>query len=51
LPWDAGRVLDTGTPAALKAKTNTKGFEAAFVKLLPKEKRAGRPWRTYNTAF
>jgi len=40
IAMDAGRVLDTGTPAALKAKTNTKDLESAFVKLLPKEKRA-----------
>ncbi|MBB1272592.1 ribosome-associated ATPase/putative transporter RbbA [Psychromonas sp. SR45-3] len=36
---DDGKILDTGTPLALKAKTGTKDIEAAFVCLLPKEKR------------
>jgi len=36
---DDGKVLDTGTPLELKAKTGAKDIEAAFVRLLPKEKR------------
>jgi ribosome-dependent ATPase len=40
IAMDAGRVLDTGTPEAIKAKTNTKDLESAFINLLPKEKRA-----------
>ena len=36
---DAGRVLDTGTPEALKARTGAEDLETAFVRLLPKEKR------------
>ena len=36
---DAGRVLDTGTPEALKAKTGAEDLETAFVRLLPEEKR------------
>ena len=37
---DAGRVLDTGTAQELMAKTSTDDLEAAFVQLLPEEKRA-----------
>jgi len=36
---DAGRVLDTGTPGALKARTDTEDLETAFVRLLPESKR------------
>ncbi|MBU2963119.1 ribosome-associated ATPase/putative transporter RbbA [Citreicella sp. C3M06] len=36
---DAGRVLDTGTPEALKTRTGTADLESAFVQLLPKDKR------------
>ncbi|RTE66189.1 ABC transporter ATP-binding protein/permease [Amphritea opalescens] len=36
---DAGRVLDVGTPQALKAKTGADDLETAFVRLLPEEKR------------
>ncbi|GAB2679266.1 ribosome-associated ATPase/putative transporter RbbA [Aliiglaciecola aliphaticivorans] len=32
-----GVILETGSPQALKSKTNTDDLEAAFVKLLPKE--------------
>ncbi len=39
---DAGRVLDTGTPAELKRKTATDNLEAAFIGLLPAERRGGR---------
>ncbi|MGI9425967.1 MAG: ribosome-associated ATPase/putative transporter RbbA [Hyphomicrobiaceae bacterium] len=38
---DAGRILDTGTPADLKARTGTDDLEAAFVQLLPEAKRDG----------
>ncbi|WP_160119775.1 ribosome-associated ATPase/putative transporter RbbA [Rhodovarius lipocyclicus] len=38
---DAGRVLETGTPADLLAKTGTASLEDAFVALLPEEKRQG----------
>ena len=39
---DGGRVLDTGTPLSLKQKTGTDNLEAAFVQLLPEDKRQGR---------
>src|SRR3954471_15529421 len=38
---DAGRVLATGTPAELMARTGTKDLERCFIALLPEEKRAG----------
>ncbi|MCC7040579.1 MAG: ribosome-associated ATPase/putative transporter RbbA [Burkholderiales bacterium] len=38
---DAGRILATGTPDALLARTRTTHLEAAFVALLPPQKRAG----------
>ena len=38
---DAGRVLATGTPAELLSRTGTQSLEAAFVALLPEEKRSG----------
>ncbi len=37
---DDGRVLATGTPAELLAKANATSLDAAFVALLPEEKRA-----------
>ncbi len=40
---DAGRILDTGSPAELKERTGTSDLEAAFVELLPEERRHGRP--------
>ena len=41
---DAGRILATGTPDELRAQTGTDDLEAAFVSLLPPEKRrAGGP--------
>src|SRR5690606_20315961 len=41
---DAGRVLETGTPRDLLADTGTQTLEAAFIALLPGEKRrAHRP--------
>ena len=39
---DAGRILATGTPKALKKKTGADDIETAFVRLLPEEKRDGR---------
>ena len=36
---DAGQVLDTGTPQALKTRTGAEDLETAFVHLLPEEKR------------
>jgi ribosome-dependent ATPase len=38
---DAGRVLATGTPAELLARTGTKDLEQCFIALLPEEKRMG----------
>jgi ribosome-dependent ATPase len=38
---DAGRVLATGTPAALLEQTNTADLDAAFIALLPEERRQG----------
>ncbi len=38
---DAGRVLATGTPAALMERTGTQDLEQCFIRLLPEEKRAG----------
>ncbi len=35
---DAGRVLATGSPAEIKARTGTRSLEAAFIALLPPEK-------------
>lgn len=36
---DDGRVLATGTPQELLARTQSRSLEAAFIKLLPEEKR------------
>ena len=36
-----GKVLATGSPAAIKAKTGAKGIEEAFIQLLPEALRAG----------
>jgi ribosome-dependent ATPase len=38
---DAGRVLATGAPKEILARTGTDALEAAFIKLLPEEKRRG----------
>ncbi len=38
---DAGRVLATGTPAQLLARTGSASLEAAFIELLPEERRRG----------
>lgn len=37
---DDGHVLDTGTPQELKTRTDSENLEAAFIRLLPKEKTA-----------
>ena len=36
-----GKILDTGTPAELLAKTGKDNLDAAFIELLPEEQRAG----------
>ncbi|MGZ9110872.1 MAG: ribosome-associated ATPase/putative transporter RbbA [Rhodoplanes sp.] len=38
---DAGKVLATGTPAELMARTGTSDLEKCFIQLLPEEKRTG----------
>ncbi|MDL2298848.1 ribosome-associated ATPase/putative transporter RbbA [Synergistaceae bacterium OttesenSCG-928-D05] len=38
---DAGKILATGTPKEILARTNTDSLEAAFIALLPEEKRQG----------
>jgi ribosome-dependent ATPase len=38
---DAGRVLATGTPAELLARTGARDLDSAFIALLPEEKRHG----------
>ncbi len=38
---DAGQVLATGTPAALRSRTGTDSLEAAFIALLPPARRQG----------
>jgi ribosome-dependent ATPase len=51
---DAGKLLATGTPDELRSRTNSITLEAAFVELLPPERRMGRrefviPPRTSST--
>ena len=41
LAMEAGRVLATGTPAELLSRTGTDSLDAAFIALLPEEKRRG----------
>ncbi|WP_303784574.1 ribosome-associated ATPase/putative transporter RbbA [Azovibrio restrictus] len=38
---DGGRVLGTGTPAELRARTGAGSLEEAFIRLLPEERRVG----------
>ncbi|HEY8370036.1 MAG TPA: ribosome-associated ATPase/putative transporter RbbA [Thermodesulfobacteriota bacterium] len=38
---DAGRVLAAGTPADIMSRTGTADLDAAFIRLLPEEKRRG----------
>ncbi len=40
IAMDDGRILDTGTPAELLAKTGSPNLDAAFIQLLPEAKRA-----------
>ncbi|MEJ0095100.1 MAG: ribosome-associated ATPase/putative transporter RbbA [Methylocella sp.] len=42
LAMDAGRILATGSPSDLKAKTNSPSLEESFIALLPEERRRGR---------
>ena len=41
IAMDEGKILDTGTPAELLSKTGKDNLDAAFIQLLPEEKRAG----------
>ena len=41
IAMDSGRILATGTPAEIKTRTETTSIEAAFIRLLPKERRHG----------
>jgi ribosome-dependent ATPase len=41
IAMDDGHILDTGTPEELLKKTSTPNLDAAFIKLLPEEKRSG----------
>lgn len=41
IAMDAGRVLATGTPSELHAMSGTDSLEAAFIALLPEERRRG----------
>ncbi len=41
IAMDGGRILATGTPAELLARTGTTNLDAAFIALLPEERRAG----------
>ena len=41
LAMDAGKVLASGTPAELRARTHTASLEEAFIALLPEAKRSG----------
>jgi len=41
IAMDAGKVLATGTPRELHARTGTPSLEAAFIALLPEERRRG----------
>lgn len=40
IAMDAGRILDTGTPAELLSRTGSETLDAAFIALLPAERRA-----------
>ena len=41
IAMDEGRILDTGTPAEIFAKTQCDNLDDAFIQLLPPEKRSG----------
>jgi ribosome-dependent ATPase len=42
IAMDAGKVLATGSPAQIEARTKTATIENAFIALLPEQRRAGR---------
>lgn len=41
IAMDSGRILATGTPTELKVRTGTSNIEAAFIQLLPEDRRRG----------
>lgn len=41
IAMDEGKVLSTGSPQTLKEKTDTDNLDAAFIALLPEDKRSG----------
>jgi ribosome-dependent ATPase len=41
MAMNGGKILDTGTPAVVKQRTNSKTLEEAFIKLLPEEAKKG----------
>ena len=41
MAMDAGKILDTGTPAEVRNKTGSDTLEQAFIKLLPEEAKKG----------
>ena len=41
IAMDEGKILDTGTPAEILKKTGKDNLDAAFIQLLPEEKRSG----------
>src|SRR3954468_2294214 len=41
MAMNAGKILDTGTPAEVRNKTNSETLEQAFIKLLPDEAKKG----------
>ena len=41
IAMDGGKILDTGTPAELLAKTGKDNLDAAFIQLLPESRRSG----------
>ena len=41
IAMDDGKILDTGTPEEILKKTDRPNLDAAFIQLLPEEKRAG----------
>ena len=49
IAMDSGRILATGTPSDLKDRTGTTSIEAAFIQLLPEERRSGHAELTIPT--
>src|SRR6478735_8710275 len=41
MAMNAGKILDTGTPAEVRNRTNSETLEQAFIKLLPEEAKRG----------